>query len=290
MILFSSVLSSWIYTMVVANRTRRLREEVEDNVRERTPINPDEMLELRAVNDVSTAQLARLPALLAKRGAGATATPQQLLLSLFESVGAELSDAYVVERMLMAHPPAPDAPAKLETSVAVASLMFLSSGPVAERLAAMHDVLATQDAIPVERLTSLLDALRLTGQVPIEQRVETVDEGTNQAGVPLNYYTVPPVREFGGAEWVSQWIAQGEEGVGGEAGAAATAAVRAGGGVDLADFVSLLTSEMVCVWGECNNIREKARLDKQRKEAEEYARNPPAWHFWKWSVFGGSSK
>ena len=59
--------------MVVANRTRRLREEVEDNVRERTPINPDEMLELRAVNDVSTAQLARLPALLAKRGAGATA-------------------------------------------------------------------------------------------------------------------------------------------------------------------------------------------------------------------------
>ena len=289
MILISSVLSTWIYTLVVANRTRKVREEVEDDVRARTPINPDEMLELRAVNDVSTAQLATLPALLAKRGAGATATQQQLLLLLFEAVGAELSDAYVVERMLMAHPPAPDAPAKLETPVAVASLMFLSSGPVAERLAAMHDLLATPDAaaVPVERLTSLLDALRSTGQVPIEQRVETVDEGANPAGVPLNYYTVQPVREFGGADWVSQWMAQGAEGAGGEAGAAATAAARAGGGVDLADFVSLLTSEMVCVWGECNNIREKARLDKQRKEAEEYARNPPAWHFWKWSVFGG---
>ena len=105
-------------------------------------------------------------------------------------------------------------------------------------------------AVPVERLTSLLDALRSTGQVPIEQRVETVDEGANPAGVPFNYYTVQPVREFGGADWVSQWMAQGAEGAGGEAGAAATAAARAGGGVDLADFVSLLTSEMVCVWGE----------------------------------------
>ena len=52
--------------------------------------------------------------------------------------------------------------------------------------------------------------------------------------------------------------------------------------LDLAAFVELLTSEMVCVWGECHNIRERRRLQKQHAEAEEYASNPPAWQFWKW--------
>ena len=52
--------------------------------------------------------------------------------------------------------------------------------------------------------------------------------------------------------------------------------------LDLAAFVELLTSEMVCVWGECHNIRERKRLQKQHVEAEEYASNPPAWQFWKW--------
>ena len=81
------------------------------------------------MNDVSTAQLATLPALLAKRGAGATATQQQLLLLLFEAVGAELSNAYVVERMLMAHPPAPDAPAKLDQPVRWRSRRWRSTPP-----------------------------------------------------------------------------------------------------------------------------------------------------------------
>ena len=52
--------------------------------------------------------------------------------------------------------------------------------------------------------------------------------------------------------------------------------------LDLAAFVELLTSEMVCVWGECHNIRERKRLEKQHREAQEYANNPPFWQFWKW--------
>ena len=57
--------------------------------------------------------------------------------------------------------------------------------------------------------------------------------------------------------------------------------------VDLAAFIELLTSDPVCVWGECHNIRDRLQRDKARKEAEEYERNPPAWHFWKWEAFGG---
>ena len=48
------------------NRTSRLRDSTEDEVQARSPVNPDEMLELRAVNDISTAQLATLPAIMAR--------------------------------------------------------------------------------------------------------------------------------------------------------------------------------------------------------------------------------
>ena len=46
----------------MANRMSRRRDAKEDEVQLRSPVNPDEMLELRAVNDISTAQLATLPA------------------------------------------------------------------------------------------------------------------------------------------------------------------------------------------------------------------------------------
>ena len=53
----------------MANRTSRRRDAKEDEVQLRSPVNPDEMLELRAVNDISTAQLATLPAIMARLGA-----------------------------------------------------------------------------------------------------------------------------------------------------------------------------------------------------------------------------
>jgi len=283
------------------NRTSRLREQTEDEVQARSPVNPDEMLELRAVNDISTERLAMLPVIMARYSASVTASPQQLLGGLREAVG-EVRDEYVVERMLMAHPTAAagGGGAALDAPLAMAALTFLSSGPVAERLSAMHALLTEPGAgegggVRVERLTALLDALKETGQVPVEQRVCTVDEGKNLLGVPLSYLRPQPVREFAASEWVAQYL-QGPQVAGGssepstEPPAASASVLRDADlevDLDLAAFVELLTSEMVCVWGECHNIRERKRLQKQHVEAEEYASNPPSWQFWKWGVFGG---
>ena len=133
--------------------------------------------------------------------------------------------------------------------------------------------------------------LRKAGQVPVEQRVCTVDEGKSALGVPLNYLRPQPVREYAASEWVAQWL-QGSEAAGGRSEpSAAPSAPRHADlqrdadpevELDLAAFVELLTSEMVCVWGECHNIRERKRLEKQHREAQEYASNPPFWQFWKW--------
>eukprot|EP00908_Phaeocystis_cordata_P005577 Transcript_16074.p2 GENE.Transcript_16074~~Transcript_16074.p2 ORF type:complete len:287 (+),score=87.52 Transcript_16074:333-1193(+) len=280
------------------NRTRKRRDEQEDEVQARTPVNPDEMLELRAVNDISTTRLSEIPELLSRRGSAATATLSQVLGGLREAVG-EVKDEYVVERMLMAHPPAAGAgavgggAAHLDTYLAVASVMFLSSGPVAERLCAMHALLAEpsaaggEEGVRPERMCELLDALKETGQVPVEQRVCTVDEGHNQLGIPLSYLRPQPVREFEASEWVAQWL---QGGGGGEQSATpdpAPAAFPEGTRVELAAFIEMLTSESVCVWGECDNIRERKRLQKQREDADEYARNPPKWQVWKWEIFAG---
>lgn len=45
--------------------------------------------------------------------------------------------------------------------------------------------------------------------------------------------------------------------------------------VDLAQFCEMLTSDLVCVWGECHRIAERKRLAKVREEEEDYRRNPP---------------
>ena len=283
------------------NRTSRLREQTEEEVQARSPVNPDEMLELRAINDISTDRLATLPGIMARLGAAVTATPQQLLGGLREAVG-EVRDEYVVGRMLMAHPIAATSGggALLDVPLAVASLTFLSSGPVAERLAAMHALLAEPAAghsqgggVRAERLTALLDALKETGQVPVEQRVCTVDEGKSQVGVPLCYLRPQPVREFAASEWVAQGLPEPQAVSGSSEPPAVSASVRCDAdleaGLDLEAFVELLTSEMVCVWGECHNIRERKRLQKQHVEAEEYASNPPKWQFWKWDVFGSKT-
>lgn len=162
-ILVTTAFGSWIYTLVMQNRTSRLRDSTEDEVQARSPVNPDEMLELRAVNDISTAQLATLPAIMVTNGTSVIVSPQQLLGGLREAVG-EVQDGYVVERMLMAHPAAATGGGGtvLDAPLAVASLTFLSSGPVAERLAAMHAMLAEPDSggVRTERLTALLEALK----------------------------------------------------------------------------------------------------------------------------------
>jgi len=56
--------------------------------------------------------------------------------------------------------------------------------------------------------------------------------------------------------------------------------------VDLAQFCEMLTSELVCIWGECHRIAERKRLAKQREEDDEYRKNPP-WYARAWSSIKG---
>ena len=65
--LFWAFVGSWVYSLWVNNRARRARDELVDEVDGRAPANDDERLELRALNDVSTDALVRLPALAARR-------------------------------------------------------------------------------------------------------------------------------------------------------------------------------------------------------------------------------
>ena len=69
---------SWGYTLVVGNRSRRALEEAIEQARNAAPANPDELLELRAYNDVPTDKLVAVPALGAtKRGLNGRADAPQ---------------------------------------------------------------------------------------------------------------------------------------------------------------------------------------------------------------------
>ena len=144
--LFCSVVSTWVYSLWVSNRTNRLRDEMVANVRDSAPANPDELLELRALNDLPTSVVAGLPAAAASHGCAERMSGTQILQLLRQCGGGVLHDGYILERLLMAaaaaEPGDPEVAAKgatagtaeVDVRLATASLMFLSSGPVRLRV------------------------------------------------------------------------------------------------------------------------------------------------------------
>jgi hypothetical protein len=126
---------------VQQNRSRNALEQEEEAVRSEAPVNADEILELRALNDVSTEQLMRLQEVAREAARGDEATLPQLLVSLTQTIGKQVREECAVERMLLAlqelcsrTDQQPAAPAVLPISLVASALAFLSSGPVSERL------------------------------------------------------------------------------------------------------------------------------------------------------------
>jgi len=301
---FASVIGAWIYSLVVQNRSRRAEDELEDLLADRMPVNSDELLELRAYNDVDTDAIKSLVPRLARRGCALRATPALLVSVLEEAAGRPLREVYAVERMLTALPTAPDGTVEVRT--AVGALCFLSNGPVAERLSALFEIAAdTTGSLGPAELGALIECLRLTGQVPVEKQVSVDDEGKNELGIARAWYRVQPVHEFSGAELLSEALAaiasaasppaHAPEAGPVEPAAEAETAKPEGLVVDplgapasqeevrdVEAFMAVMTSSQVCIWGECFLIAERRRAQKKREENEEYERNPPSWQFWKW--------
>jgi len=288
---------------------------METKVATRMPVNSDELLELRGFNDVDTDTLKQLPSRLGAASKAQRAEPHVIIDTLSSLVGHPLREAYAVERMLMALTGHAEN-GLVEVSDAVIALSFLSNGTVVERLRAMFEALASSDGssgvgseaaagapqLHGEGLPQLLDVLSSTGQLPAEKLVCVEDEGKNEMGISRSWYKIQQAHEFTGTELAVSAVqallrpegaaTPPSEGEGAAPHVPAAEAlpetadeqraVLRSTRLDVEQFVQLLQSQQVCVWGECRLIAERAKLEKQRREAEEYERNPPKWQFWKW--------
>ena len=58
--LFLTAGSTWAYTLWIANKARQRRDDEEEKVKNSMPATADELLELRALNDVPSAAVASL--------------------------------------------------------------------------------------------------------------------------------------------------------------------------------------------------------------------------------------
>ena len=312
--LFWAFVGSWVCSLWVNNRARRARDELVDEVAGRAPANDDERLELRALNDVSTDALVRLPALAARRRL-ARVDGETFLSLLAEAIGRPVREDYVLQRMLMAMAAASDDGA-LDPRQATVAVLFLSNGPVRERFRAMFDVVSGVDAdaaggadaadgddgrrVDAAAVAPLLATLATTGQLPPSSRCapSTSAASHHRAAEDLvvapgswswarTWYIQPDVREFSPAELVARLadgVGPGEPGAADAADGAPAEALRRQLSCD--EFVALLESQTVCAWGECRQIAIRRRQQRERDEADEYERNPPSWQFWKWEVFG----
>jgi len=321
--LFWSLLGTWAFSLVQQNRSRRSLEEKEETVRGQAPVNADEILELRALNDVSTAQLASLQDVARTAGSHAEATLSELLAALTRTVGKPIREECAIERMLLALQEL-RRPAEEEGSAAAgggapglpvgdvaAALAFLSNGPVSERLDALF--LASADggacataegisgAVSRERFVSTLAVLQATGQVPPEKQVALDALGPNALGLDRSWYLEQAALTYSAAELADAAATElakgglpepaawyqlwrwGEERAVADAGRAA-----AGGGLpcelDRVLFGKMLVSDAVCLWGECHLISERKRIQKRRQDAANYEASPPAWQVWKWGA------
>ena len=309
---------SWAFTLWVSNKSRKATEAVEEEVKARMPLNSDELLELRALNDAPASAIASLPARAAAAGCRSRASGPQLLSLLRDAVAAPgvpaapLKEEYALERMLMALPDRDDA-GTADVRLATGALAFLSSGTVHERMETIYQALGgegrTESApeaqrdggVPTELLAPLLRALVATGQVPPDKVVRVEEHGKNPLGIERSWYQVASVREYTAEDWVEALL---EEHYGGGAAASGGADTDAGGEaldaaagaasaravvperIELATFIEMLQSNRVCLWGECFQIVERRKLARLKEEADELVRNPP-WYRRVWNVIAG---
>ena len=288
-IAFTSFVGAWAYSLWVQNRSRKNLDAARDEMRDRLPVNFDEILELRALNDLSAAELATYTSVLELRAISA-APPSKLLAVLSEALRRPLREANALERVLSglaedaASARVDDAP--VETSTATIAIAFLPNGSVRDRLVALFDSLrGTAPALAVDRLVDAVRLLVAAGQVPVDRAVHSEHLGKGAIGIERSWYTIEPARQLSARELVDAAIDECEPAC--KEGEAEPAlphndTLRADGArLDAEAFVALLVSSSICLWGECHNIAERKRRQRQREEEEEYARNPPWWQFWK---------
>lgn len=145
----------------------------------------------------------------------------------------------------------------------------------------MHGVLCGEDVgfgeseatVQSDDVQGLVQLLMATGQMPPEKQVLVEDEGKNILRLNRYLYRVQPVRERT-AEAVTL------EAMSLDADRTPVSEIDIStktASVNMESFVEMLQSELVCIWGECHNIRERQRVKKQREDEEEYERNPPLW-------------
>lgn len=233
---FWSLLAAWAYSLVQQNRSRNALEEEEEAVRSKAPVNADEILELRALNDVSTEQLARLQETAREVARGEAATLPQLLFSLSQTVGKPIREECAVERMLLAlqelssstdQQPTGEPLAGVPVSLAASALAFLSNGPVSERLDSLFLATVAGDASTASAQTpasvratasgsgdtggapatasadaflQTLSVLTATGQVPPEKQVALDQLGSNALGLDRSWYVQQPTVTYSPAE------------------------------------------------------------------------------------------
>eukprot|EP00962_Isochrysis_galbana_P030720 scaffold9973_cov125-Isochrysis_galbana.AAC.7 len=231
-LVFWSFLAAWAYSLVQQNRSRNALEQEEEEVRSKAPVNADEILELRALNDVSTEQLMRLQEVAREVAGCDEATLPQLLVSLTQTVGKPIREECAIERMLLAlhelrshtdqqAPGEPASPAAVPISLVASALAFLSNGPVSERLdslflatvggdrstadsalntASVNDTASATETASAKAFLQVLSVLTATGQVPPEKQVALDQVGTNALGLDRSWYVQQPAVTYSAAE------------------------------------------------------------------------------------------
>lgn len=251
-------LGNYLYCTFATSKRRNALLKV---IEARMPVNSDELLELRSINDVRTKQLLDMEkALLTgwrKAAVDGEVRTRDVLAAIPRALGRELAEGYAVERMLAA---ASENGAKLvRASHAIASLMFVSVDSVDERLRGMFAAYSHElddGRVPLPLARELVQALLLTGQVPIEKRTQEIKRPfflPNEWGE----LTVDAVMERIPPEDVQA------------------------GGLGEAAFKRFLCSDSVCIWGECYRLAEEAERKKAIELAEHNRLNPPFWAFWR---------
>eukprot|EP00967_Tisochrysis_lutea_P091189 scaffold130803_cov25-Tisochrysis_lutea.AAC.1 len=221
-LVFWSAVSTWAFSLMQQNRSRRALEQREDEVRDGAPVNADEILELRALNDVSTEQMAKLPDVSRAVCRHKEATLPEIVAALTQTIGKPIQEECAVERMLLAlqcecqnvTAEADDMPIAAPPSIpicqAAAALAFMSNGPVNERLdslfIACSDGGATvadgeiEGRISAEKFVRTLGVLTATGQVPPEKQVALDDIGADSLGIDRSWYLQQPAIKYSAAE------------------------------------------------------------------------------------------
>lgn len=251
-------LGNYLYCTFTTSKRRNALLKV---IEARMPVNSDELLELRSLNDVHTKQLLEMEKALLSGWRRAAVDGQvrvrDLLEALPRTLGRELAEMYAIERMLAAI--SENGAKMVRASQAIASLMFVSVDSVDERLRGMFAAYKHEldgDRVPLPLARELVETLLLTGQVPVEKRTQEVKRP----------FFLPNQWEELTADAVMERIPPED--------------VQAGG-LSEAAFKRFLCSDSVCIWGECYRLAEEAERKKAIELAEQNRLNPPWWAFWR---------